>query len=259
VQRQPIAPEPAAKGRHLGAQLGGDVGDDAIVGGRRAPEHGNIGAAEAIDHAADAAVVGAKVVPPVGDAMHLVDHDQPGPSSDDRHDLAGELGVGEPFGRHHQQIDVIGGQHIGQLVDRGVAGAVDRHAPQTQPLGGVDLVAHQRQQRRDQQGGTGARLPQQVRAEKVDRTLAPARTLHDQHPRPVVDEGLDRLALTVTELGVGAAGQPAEGIGELVGHQVGHVCTLTGRCDIERRCRRFSPCNGGRWSSCRGSSCCAWR
>ena len=48
--------------------------------------------------AADAAVVGTKVVSPVGDAVHLVDHDQSRARPDERHDLVGELRIGEPFG-----------------------------------------------------------------------------------------------------------------------------------------------------------------
>ena len=73
-----------------------------------------------------------------------------------------------------------------------------------EPLGGGDLVAHERQQRRDDQRRPGAALAQQRRGEEVDRRLAPARALHAQHARAVVDEVPHRLELVLAELGVGA-------------------------------------------------------
>ena len=105
-----------------------------------------------------------------------------------------------------------------ELADRRVRGAVDRLAPQPEPAGGLDLVAHQRQQRRDQQRRPEPLLAQQVGGQEVDGALAPPRALHHEHPRPIVDERLDRLALPVAELGVGAPGQPPESV-----EQVGRV------------------------------------
>ena len=36
-----------------------------------------------------------------------VDHDQTGPGADDRHDLGGEVGVGEAFGRDEDEVDHV--------------------------------------------------------------------------------------------------------------------------------------------------------
>jgi hypothetical protein len=65
--------------------------------------------------------------------VHLVDHDQPGPRPDDRHDLVGELGVGEPLGRDEQQVDLVGVQRLFELADGGGGRAVDRLAAQPEP------------------------------------------------------------------------------------------------------------------------------
>ena len=80
AERQAVAPERPAERGQLGAELVGDVGDDAVVGGGGAAEDRHRRAGEAIDDAPDAPVVGPEVVAPVGDAVHLVDDDQPGPS-----------------------------------------------------------------------------------------------------------------------------------------------------------------------------------
>ena len=48
-------------------------------------------------------------------------------------------------------------------------------------VGHLDLVAHQRQQRRDSSVGPGALLAQQLRGDEVDGALAPPRALHEQH------------------------------------------------------------------------------
>ena len=66
--------------------------------------------------------------------------------------------------------------------------------------GGVDLVAHQRQQRRHDQRGAAAAGPQQGGRDEVDRRLAPAGALHDEHPLAALDQRLDRLELAVAEL-----------------------------------------------------------
>ncbi len=71
-----------AAAQHLGvgsahAQLRGDVGDDPVVGRGGGGEHGHP-VAQFGDQGADAAVVGPEVVTPVGDAVRLVHHDEPG-------------------------------------------------------------------------------------------------------------------------------------------------------------------------------------
>ncbi len=221
AEGETLAAQRPAEGGEFGAELVGDVVDDAVVGGGGAAEDRHRRAGQAVDDAPDASVVGPEVVAPVGDAVHLVDHDQPGPCPDDRHDLVPELRVGEPLRRDQQQVDLVGAQLSLEFGDRGVRGAVDRLASQPEPLRRLDLVAHQREQRRDQQRRPEPLLAQQMRGEEVHRALAPAGALHDEHPSPIVDERRDRLSLPVTELGVGPTGQRPERIEQWVGFRHG--------------------------------------
>jgi hypothetical protein len=66
-------------------------------------------------------------------------------------------------------------------------------------LCGVDLVAHQRKQRRDDHGGTCARSTQQRRGDEVHGRLAPARALHDQRAPPLDHQRVDRGPLVVAQ------------------------------------------------------------
>jgi hypothetical protein len=88
---------------------------------------------------------------------------------------------------------------------------VDRDRAHARAFGRGDLVAHERQQRRDQHGGTGALLPEQQGRDEVDGRLAPPGPLHDQRPPSLGDQRLDRLVLPVVELGVGPTDQGPQG------------------------------------------------
>ncbi len=110
-------------------------------------------------------------------------------------------------------------------------------ARRPEPLGRRDLVAHQRQQRAHDQRRPGARLAQQRRRHEVHRRLAPARPLHAQHPRPVLDHVSDRLQLIRPELRLRAPRQRPQalqrGLGEGLrwgggGHAVHPVRPETG-------------------------------
>ena len=98
AERQAVAPEGSPERGEGGAELFRDVLHDPVVGGRRATEYRHDARPERGHEATDPPVVRPEVVAPVGDAVHLVDHDQPGPFAEDRHDGRRELGVGEPFG-----------------------------------------------------------------------------------------------------------------------------------------------------------------
>ena len=165
------------------------------------PSTGTDAATELADEPSDPPVVGAEVVTPVGDAVHLVDHDEAGLAAEHRHDRRGELGVGQPFGRHEHEVDVVRLQPLGQLVDGRVGRRVDGHAAQPEPAGGEDLVAHQRQQRRDQQRRPEPLLAQDAGGHEVHRALAPPGPLHDEHPLAPHAQRLDRLPLPVAEVG----------------------------------------------------------
>ena len=79
--------------------------------------------------------------------------------------------------------------------------------PQPEALGGGDLVAHQRQQRADDQRRAGARLAQKRGGDEVHRGLAPAGPLHAQYAGPVDDHVADRFELVRAELGVRIVGE----------------------------------------------------
>ena len=90
---------------------------------------------------------------------------------------------------------------LADLVPLLAVGAVDRVRAQPKPLRGGDLVAHQRQQRADDQRRPGARLAQQRGRDEVHRRLPPAGALHAQHPRAIDDDVADRLQLPGAEAG----------------------------------------------------------
>ena len=207
-QRQTGAGEGTAQDQQVVAELAGDVGDDAVVrgGGARQDRHAG---RQQLEHAGDAPVVGSEVVAPVADAVGLVDDEQTAAGTDDREHLGAEAAVGEPLGRDQQEVDLVAIDrvlHVGPLglVRRVEGDGTDAHAGR-----GLDLVAHEREQRRDEDRGPGARLAQDLGGDEVDRALAPAGALHEQHAAAVGDEGRDRLELVVPELGIGASGQAA--------------------------------------------------
>ena len=180
--------------------------------------------------------------------MHLVDDDQPGPGADERHDLVGELGVGEPLGRHEQQVDLVGAQRSSSSLDRGGMAlliVLQRNPSRGPPRSGCASA------RAAGRSAASARRPlaQEMRGQEVDRALAPPGALHHEHPRPIVDQRLDRLALPVTELGVGSTGQRAQRFEEWVGH----AGTVRRGCDEGARRLRISAA----WPARRGLSAAA--
>ena len=203
------------------AELLGDVGGHPGVGGGGGGEHrdalGQVG-----EQGADAAVVGAEVVAPVGDAVRLVDHEQAGGGGQPGQHLVAEAGVVEPLGADQQHVDLAGGDRVVDRLPLLEVGGVDRDRADAGPLGGLDLVAHQGEQRRDDHRRAGARGAQQRGGHEVDRGLAPAGALHDERPAPVDRERLDRRPLVLAEHGVVAAHQRPEvalGLGAHVGRR----------------------------------------
>ena len=134
-----------------------DVGDDAVVGGRgRASTAPRRPARRAV---LDPAVVGAEVVAPVGDAVRLVDHEQADRGREERQHVVAEAWVVEPLRADQQQVDGRPPASCARdLVPLVAVGAVDRVRAQPEPLGRDDLVAHQREQRADDQRSARPRL-----------------------------------------------------------------------------------------------------
>ena len=211
LQPQARAPERAAVGAQRRArvarpQLLLHVGHDAVVGRRRRREHCDA-IRQPLEHLPQPPVVRPEVVPPVGDAMRLVDDEQPDALGEQRQHRVPELRVVEPLGADEQEIDGIGGQQLAHLLPRLAVGRVDRVRADPEPLRGGDLVAHQREQRRDDQRRAGAALAQQRGGEEVHRRLAPAGALDAQDARAAVDEVGHGLALVRPE--ASPPGRPA--------------------------------------------------
>ena len=114
-------------------QLLGDVRDDPGVRRRRGREHrGAVG--QRGEQVADAAVVGAEVVAPVADAVRLVDDDagrqraaSPGSCS------ARNRGLFEPLGADQQDVDLVVGERLGDVVPLVGVGGVHRHGADARP------------------------------------------------------------------------------------------------------------------------------
>jgi hypothetical protein len=165
--------------------------------------------------------------------MRLVDDEQAHRRGEQREHLVTKARVVEPLGTDQQQVDGIGGQQVADRAPLAASGAVDGVGPQSQALGGGDLVAHQRQQRADDQGRAGARLPQQSGGDEVHRRLPPASALHAQHPGAILDEVPDRLQLSGPEIGAVIVGQRAQALqgvgGKRSGDGGGHDQTMVAR------------------------------
>ncbi len=95
--------------------------------------------------------------------MRLVDHEQARGLGQLGEHLLAEGGVVEPLGADQQHVDLAG---CDPCLDRRPVldvGGVDGGGLDAGPLGRLDLVAHQRQQRRDDHGRPGAQRAQQGR------------------------------------------------------------------------------------------------
>ena len=158
---------------------------------RREREHGR--APERLDRRAEPQVLGPEVVAPLGDAVRLVDDEQR--RLRDR-ELVEHLRLGELLGREEHELERVLGQLGERLVplggpDAGVELRRTARRPRAQVL---DLLALERDQRRDDDGGAG----QQQRGDLVDRRLARAGR-HDHERVAAVEHRLDRLALARAE------------------------------------------------------------
>ncbi len=181
-----------------------DVGDHpGVGGGGRREDRG--ARRESAQHVTDPAVVGPKIMPPVTDAVRLVDDKQPGARGEVGQLLGPEGGVVEPFGADEQHVDLIGGQREAHLGPVERIGGVHRHGPDAGASRRRNLVAHERQQRRDDDGRAGTGCAQQRRRHEVDSRLAPPGALHDEHALTVSNKRAHRLQLPFVEVGIGPA------------------------------------------------------
>ena len=193
-------------------QLLGYVGGDPGVRGGGGGEHRDI-RGQRRKQRPDPAVIGPEVVAPVGDAVRLIDNDQACRLREMRQDVVAESRVVQPLGADEQDVH-------GAVTDLGVhllplfeVRRVDRARVDTRPRRGIDLVAHQREQRRDDDRRPGAAGAQQRGRDEVHRRLSPPGPLHHECPAVLRDEGVDRGPLVVPQPCVLARERPKVRLG----------------------------------------------
>jgi hypothetical protein len=123
-------------------------------------------------------------MPPIRNAVRLVNDEQTHTVRDVRQYVVAELVVCQPLRGYEQDVDPI----LPQVpLDHGPivrVRAVDRCRPKADAIGGIELIPHQGKQRRDQQTDAGSCVPQQSRGEEIHHALAPTGALHHQQAAP---------------------------------------------------------------------------
>ena len=245
-------------------ELLGDVAGDPCVGGRRRGQHRDA-RRKRREHLPDAAVVGPEVVAPVGDAVRLVDDEQAGGLGQLGEHLVAERRVVQALRADQQYVDLARVDLRADGLPVLDVGGVDGGRADARSLGRLDLVAHQREQRRDDHGRPGAEPAKQRGGDEVDRGLPPAGLLYDEHAALLHHEGLDRSPLVVVQPGVVASDQGTQVLLGLIagarGRGHGVLSTKPARHDrIAPQRRTSSPpvaphaklplpplCNVGKW------------
>ncbi len=221
VEHQVLAVEPRAHPHRLAQpEAALDLPGDLHRRGRRRRHHR--GPAERVDRLAEAQVVRPEVVPPLGDAVRLVDDEQPDPA---RVQGATERRGGEALRRGEHELCVAGldrAQRLGVVAVGHPRG--EHRGPHAARLQPPALVGHQRDQRADDDHQRALRgLSPGGGGKLVAERLAAARRHHDQRVA-AVERRLDRLALPRPE-----AGQPEPGEQRL-GLRPRRGGALCGRC-----------------------------
>ena len=159
-----------------------------------------------VEDPGDPAVVRTEVVAPIGDAVGLIDYEQPGRGHDERQKVSAEVGVAQALWGNEEEVEETLPKlllHLRPLL--GVV-AVDASGVHADSSGHLALVAHQGQQRGDQQSRARPSLPEQSRGDEVDGAFSPAGPLHDQGSPSLGNDGLDGLELARSERCGGVSG-----------------------------------------------------
>ncbi len=232
AQAQRVPPERAAQRDDLtpvvdlpvsvdrDGELLGDVGDHPRVGGGRGGQHRGPHR-QGGQQVADASVVRSEVVAPVGHAVRLVHDQQADPLGQLGQPVLAEVGVVETLRAHQQDVDLARGQLLAHRGPLGDVAGVDGVGTDPGAGGGLDLVAHQRQQRADDDGGPRPDGAQQRGGHEVHRRLTPPGPLHHEHARAVDQQRLDGLELVLAEVRVRSGGEPAQHLTGVVGQRRG--------------------------------------
>lgn len=126
--------------------------------------------------------------------------------------LVAEVGIVEPLRAHKEHVHLAGGHLLLDRVPLLRVRRVDRPGANARPRGRLHLVAHQREQRRDDDGGAATALTEQRGRDEVHGRLAPAGPLHHQGPPVVGDQRLDGPPLVLAQSR--AAGRVRDETGE---------------------------------------------
>jgi hypothetical protein len=208
-QRQALPIERTSDDFEFFAELSEDVVYDPVVGSCRGTEDRNASRKQLQDPG-DAPIIRPKVVTPVADAVCFVDHEQSDILDELRKHVATESDVVETLRRDEQDIDPAGlNAGFDPFPIVGVL-AVDCLGVHAGSLGHEQLVAHQRQEWRDQNGGTGSALAKKTSSDEVDRALSPTSSLNNENPSALLDQPFDRFPLTRPERRARVRGQAAE-------------------------------------------------
>ena len=136
---------------------------------------------------------------PVGDAVRLVHHQHPGGSEQLGQHQVAEARVVQPL-RADQQHVRLAGRYLGvYLLPLLGVGRVHRASVDPGSVCRLDLVAHEGEQRRDDDRRPCPPRAQQRGRREVDSRLAPAGALDDQGPAAVLDQGADRCPLVLAQ------------------------------------------------------------
>jgi hypothetical protein len=181
-----------------GAELGRDIVQHAAVGGRGRAQHRQ-GRRELAQDRADAPVVGAEVVAPVGDAVDLVDDEEAQGAFDRGQELAQEALIAEALRGDEQDVHLVAREGLADRLPLVDVARVDGDRAEADAARHLDLVAHQGEERADDERRAVALVAADARGQPVDDALAPAGALDDEHARAVGERRLDRLALVGAE------------------------------------------------------------
>ena len=180
------------------AELRLHILDDPVIGrGGRADDGHSVG--HRPQDIAQAPVVGAEIMPPVGNAVGLIDDQQADAAGNRQQHLVHEFVIGEAFRRDQQGVG-----HAfpnGALKRRPVlrVRGIDRQGADTQPFSRFDLVPHQGEQGRHDERHAMAPAAEYPGRDEIYRALAPAGSLHDQQPLAPVRQRVDRFPLAGPE------------------------------------------------------------
>src|SRR5437870_11939731 len=120
-------------------------------------------------------------MPPIRNAVRFVDNKESDAVLNSRQHLTAKPCVCKTFWRNQQDIAFVPRECRARFPPFVTVLAVNRQRPETDVERRVDLVAHEREQRADQQCRSGATITQHFGRDKVDDALTPTTALNNQH------------------------------------------------------------------------------